>query len=217
MRFAFLLAAASLATLAACGGSDAPFQDDTALKARIDAAAAQYDRVSGLNPTAIDRMPTSGSATFRGQAGLGVYRGVPTGDPDYSMIGSSTVTADFARSRVTGKIDNLQGFSTIGRTGFTVPVTGSVTLGGNQSAIGDNPRTATREAANVFSSDFDASITVDGNLLRSRGGVSGRFAGNRVKSSPLPAPVGVIATGVGSATLDGEPATFGFDLYGSVK
>lgn len=208
----------ALTLLSACGGSsDVPFKEDTALQDRLRSAARGYDRTSGLAKTSVDRMPTTGSASFAGAAAMGVYRGRPVGDPDYLVVGDAALTADFARGRLTGTVDNMAGVAPLGGTGFRVPVSGTVRIGGNRSAIGDDPRTNATEDANQFSADFAATMTVDGEPLRANGPVTGGFVGNRVRTSALPATKGLVGAGAGAGTLDGKPAIIGLEFYADVK
>ena len=73
------------------------------------------------------------------------------------------------------------------------------------------------EAANRFSADFAATMTVDGEPLRANGPVTGGFVGNRVRTSALPATKGLVGAGAGAGTLDGKPAVIGLEFYADVK
>ncbi|MBU2359054.1 MAG: hypothetical protein KKB02_09025 [Alphaproteobacteria bacterium] len=217
MRLSVFTSVAALLALGACGGtSGVSYEDNTALQSRLRAAEAGYNRTTAQTLTSNDRMPTRGSATFNGVAAIGIAQGVPGPDPDYLIVGDAALSANFARGRVTGKIDNLEGFSPLGEIGFTVPVTGQVTLGGTRSSIGNNPATAATEEKNEFSTDFAAAMSVDGKPLRAAGTVRGQFVGNRVLSSPLPAPKSMVGSGVGGGTLDGKAATVGVEFYADV-
>ena len=115
-------------TLSACvgggGGGDTdpgvtpgvPTDDGTrTFEERVAAGAALADRLEAQGLTDVADMPTSGTATYVGAAGIvtdASRKGIDTTnitEANVEVIGDLEMTADFASSSVSGQIDNFEG------------------------------------------------------------------------------------------------------------
>lgn len=207
-------AVVGLLLVAGCGGTGAPVESNERFEQQADAALARVNRISALSPTSADRIPASGTSTFRGPAGISVTRGITSTEPDYLILGDATVNARFGDETMKGNIANLRGIAPLGgNRAVRADVSGTVTLGANGSSIGDNPATTPREAPNSWTSNFRADLEIDGQQVTSSGRIGGTFVGNRVGvPADRPQMRGIVGDGVGLATIGGGVGRMGIEL-----
>lgn len=214
----FFPAMAGLLFVAACGGTTAPVTTTDPFEAQADKAAADYARVGSFSETSIVNMPTSGGATFKGPAGIGITRGLTSqGDPDYLVLGDATMTARFDTAKMTGSVTNLRAIKPLGANrAVRTEVTGGIPLGGDASSIGDFAGTSRVEQPNDWLSTYDARLKIDGQDFAAQGLATGKFKGNRVGNAPGTPPMnGIVGRGIGIGTLGGAPARIVMDLSGT--
>lgn len=210
-----LACAATLALLAACGGSgtDMTPQAPTLLQLVNDAEELErdLDQIITQTPTSVRNMPTSGTSTFRGGAAIIASRGAA----EYNLIGDSALTVNFGSERMSGQASNFRGLNGSGTT-FAAP--GQITYSGGQIGIGGQH--------NAFSLTYRGSLDAGGDQLALRGNATGLFAGNRTAGqirtksvlgiSGTPGSTTVASGGTPNmvATVNGAPAVADFTFFG---
>lgn len=157
-------------------------------------------------------MPTTGSAEFRGYSAIFIDPVLATDDDDVVMLGDVTMTVTFANSgTVTGTADNFDAVLGDGPTGRLASVSGSIAIGGNNSAIGDN------RDANEWNSDYAGTLTVEGETYTITGDLDGGFLGNRPGRPPATYIKGIY--GIDNSGLsfdsDGDDAPVSFEILGT--
>lgn len=189
--------------VAGCGGGGATPLEVAQSKAQ--ALNAMTDEIvgdgtlanPGLSHTSIANMPTSGSATFKGYAGVLIGRSFNP-QPNAVLVGDASVTADFDKSTLTGYATGFYGASIDPVTGNQLEAVRAIggTLNLTNGCIG------AAACGGAISNPYEAAGQVDGNL--SGGGhvislsapVTGEIYGN-------PAPKGVALGGSGTGQMDG--------------
>ena len=215
-----LACAATLALLAACGGSGSDMTPVSpapgaptfgALANDISNLQDDVMRIASRTPTSAANMPTSGTSTFRGSSAIIAERG----NVEYNLIGDSALTVDFATERMSGQASNFRGITGSGRT-FAAP--GEVTYSGGQIGIGGEP--------SAFSLTYRGSLDAGGDRLALRGNATGGFLGNRSSGqirtrsvlgvSGTPGSVTVESGGTPNmvATVNGAPVVADFTFIG---
>ncbi|AKS45706.1 hypothetical protein SAMN05444287_0804 [Octadecabacter temperatus] len=203
MRILALLPA--LIGLAACGG-DTESQQQAAFN-RATAAQTMLDEVTGYAPTTVERMPTSGMATFDGYATMRVSTIPSTDIDDVLLLGLTHLEVRFDQpGPVTGTVSDLDALIPNPVSPELQQVSGTITIGGNDSIIVENQWAADYEGDLSWAS---GGVSLDGDLV-------GQFQGNRT-SDPDNIIKGTIAgdpTGVG-LTDSGSLATVELYIYGT--
>ena len=213
-----LACAATLAFLAACGGSGSDMTPATpaaptlgALYGDITDLQGDLGRITRQTATSRANMPTSGTSTFRGGSVIIATRG----SAEYNLIGDSALTVDFASERMSGQASNFRGFNGSGGT-FAAP--GQITYSGGQIGVGGNPA--------AFSLTYRGSLDAGGDQLALRGNATGGFSGNRTGGQIRTRSVLGISGTPGSltvqnggtpnmvATVNGAPAVADFTFIG---
>lgn len=136
--------------------------------------------ISGLSGTVFDAVPTSGSATYRGSAFLGITNiatAIAT-DPAI-LVGDSTLTLDFGNpdDAVTGGVGNFRQTRS-GDVSLNVP--GQLTF--TNGVIGG-------DAANDLAFDFAGDVTADGAGFVLSGRAEGKLRGTRTNPTAAENPV----------------------------
>ena len=204
--------------LSACGGATTnvdPQERFEAFRSDVIQAEREASALDGLSDTALRNMPTSGSARFAGKGAV-VVEQAPLANPAPTilMLGGATMEANFARGTVAGQITDLRGIQPIGNTVFdVVEVGGRIDIGGVRSRIGDDPRTAAREAGNTWGADFSADLDYDGDSIRAAGPMTGVFEGNRVNAPGRSPMRGMTGAGGAIGTLDGRPVAMRVEVF----
>lgn len=189
--------------VAGCGGGGETPND--VLQNKLDSYSALSDQIYGdgtaANPglvhTSVTNMPTSGTATFVGQAGVIVGRST---DPELSAVlfGDATVTADFDTSTLTGSATNFYGARTNPITGDPVEPVGaySGTLALSSGCIGATACSGTVSNPYEAAAVVGGSLSRDGHSIGVSTPVTGEIRGN-------PAPKAIELEGYGTAVIDG--------------
>ncbi len=180
-------AVAALGALQACGstGQDQATHEEIGeayndnRQDMIDAV----DRLSLHSVTSEANLPTSGSATFEGQAAIVV--GNPAG-PDLSLVGDATVTADFGDGAISGRATDFLGTD---ETGISADeYDGTLNLSGGRIGAG---------GSSDVSGELSGTLASENHVVVIDAPVQGEFYGN-------PDIVGVALYGEGGiATVDG--------------
>lgn len=147
-----LSAIAAAATLSACSSS-ASFEDMTA------SHAALVSTYENAEPTAVENMPTTGTATYEGNASFETSDGAQDPNPE-QWESKLVLDADFAASTISGEMTNVtpnEGEAAEGSIGIT------------NGAISGNTMTA----------ELDGTLTdPDGIDFTVEGEMSGKFRGD---------------------------------------
>jgi hypothetical protein len=162
--------------LCACGGTttkDATLSNAQAYAQTAASATALQSNLNALPPLAT--MPTSGTATFAGYAGL-TYTN--TAAQRAELVGTANLSADFANSSITGSLTNF-----IGGT-VTDPKTNSITnplpyVGSLKLANG------TIGPGNAATANVSGKLTTVGLTVNVNSTVKGGFVGNPLQGVEL--------------------------------
>ncbi|MFC2967244.1 hypothetical protein [Acidimangrovimonas pyrenivorans] len=217
------------AALAGCGGGGTPTAQsspatyyDSFLQPGYEAQRVFLDGDSAtgqaaLPNTAYKRMPTSGHATYKGYALLYANQtGAVGAAPRISLIGETTLTADFANARMTGEAKNFVGGeitdnATNSSYVFTRPPVyydGKLTM--SDGCIGTSGGCADVTRPNQFAGTMKGKLTgTDGNTVVTTARVQGDFRGTPIKGvfgQAINGPITVNGTPVsGALTITGKP------------
>jgi hypothetical protein len=177
-------AVVALGALQACGstggGSEAPEDLGAIYNDNREDLLETHDRLVALSTTSEANLPTSGSATFEGQAGIYLDTAL-----DLSLVGDATVTADFGQGTISGQATNFIGTE----GGFTADeYDGTLNLSGGRIGTG-----GPSDASGILS----GTLTGGGHVVTIDAQMQGGFVGN-----PDVAGLVLDSTG-GTATVDG--------------
>ena len=160
---------AGLWALSGCLSTEPTFTEEPTFAEEVSGFVTEGVALDARYNTTAASMPTTGTATFTGQSGLGLTSAA--GD-DYLFIGDAAVLADFQNGTMDGTLGSFRGVVEAGGVG---PVSEAVDYGGtitlSNGAIG-----ATQ--ANDFDGDFDGTLTGAGNVIFVDGAFYGFFKGN---------------------------------------
>lgn len=185
-----LIALAGCGEVSGAGGtdpSDPPTLDMS--DPRVAEFAAMTDRLEDRSNTEFARVPTFGTATYTG------FAGVLLNDParPVTLIGDARIEMDFDADNITGELTSFRGE----QAGAVGDYAGTVLLSAGDIA-------ATRP--NDFTFDYDGTLTGQGNTIVLDGNADGVFKGTRL--NPANPPVyGILATSDpgDTALLNGTP------------
>ncbi|MFZ3581273.1 hypothetical protein ACOI1H_03755 [Loktanella sp. DJP18] len=215
-----LACAATLAFLAACGGSGTDMTPvvPTSLGAptfeqfRSDVIEVQagLDRIRGYQPTTVANLPTPGTSTFTGGATIIAKQG----KAQYYLIGKSSLTVNFANERVIGTATGFRGYNSANR-GILAP--GKLTYSGGQIDTATNPV--------ELSLSYQGSLDAGGDTIAMQGDAVGGFWGNRTSGAIRTRGITAVSGTVGSAvdqagapnmtaTVNGKTAIVDFIITG---
>ena len=210
--------AATLALLAACGGSNmdmtpatprAPTLSD--LYGDVSQLQGEVNRITAQTPTSARNMPTSGTSTFRGGAIVVANRGAT----EYNLIGDSALTVNFGTGQMSGQASGFRGFDNRGVT-FAAP--GQITYSGGQIGVGGVP--------SAFSLSYRGSLDAGGDRVALSGNATGAFGGNRTNGTIRTRSILGVSGTSGSltvqsggtpnmvATVNDAPAVADFSFFG---
>lgn len=217
------------AGLAGCGGggpvtaqSSPAIYYDSFLQPGYEAQRTSLDGDSttgqaALPNTSYTQMPTSGSATYKGYALLYANRtGAVTAAPRISLIGETTLTADFAKATMTGEAKNFVGGEITDNatktsyvfTGRPVYYDGKLTM--TDGCVGTTGGCANISRPNQFAGTLKGKLTgTDGNTLVTTARIQGDFRGTPIKGvygQAISGPISINGTPVsGTLTITGKP------------
>ena len=201
-------------TVAACSGGDAKVVNpETPFNDRLDRTEALVGRIADLPGTAFDAMPDTGSASFRGVAGIGLDPVTGRDGDEIGILGDAVLTADFADGSVTGEVTNLQGApdgEDRPEKSEVFDVDGTLRLGTVVSGIG---RDSGLRSPNDFGTSVRGTVITPDNRYRLQGDVFGKFVGTRVGNPDTDIPMkGLVGEGGGTAT-DGAGTEGQFEMF----
>ena len=208
-RIGFVLAGLALAGCGGGSGSDDPV--DPTYEERIDAAVLLADEVGSLFNTGFTgqpgEMPATGSATFSGVA-VAMFDDAAAPDlaesldPDAGyrllLVGTATLSADFARGTLTGQATDFFGEENgDGRYG---DYAGTVAFRNGQIGVTDPKGTS---APNDIRFRYEGRLTGQGNDVALSGDAEGKFKGTPIR--------GLVAAGQDDNVMNGAqtPSFFG--------
>ncbi len=139
-------------------------------------------RLLALPITSEASLPTSGSATYEGQAGIVLDNPVGL---DLALVGDASVTADFGQGTISGEATDFLGTD---ETGLSMDdYDGSLSLSGGQIGVA---------GASDAMGQLSGTLTSDDHVVAIDTQVQGGFVGN-------PDVEGIVLYGEGAATVDG--------------
>lgn len=186
---------AILALTAACGGGASIQSAEDKFIDDLGDTVTKAEALIELPGTAFAAMPTSGSATFNGAAGIFIDPVFDTDRDDILIVGDAKLTANFANSTMTGAITNMQGATNFGATDADfdlVDVGGSIAIGGNQSLIGVDPDDNLQDRPNQWYADYAGDLAINGDTYGVGGFLLGDFRGTRANPSSGQSPIKAI-------------------------
>ncbi|MEY1555014.1 hypothetical protein AB3Y40_05215 [Yoonia sp. R2331] len=173
-----MVPAIALTVMCACGGTGTPVTVQT-VDSFLDRQAEGKRLVRDLPRfgTTFAAMPTTGSASFSGVAGLIIDPVAATDADDVAIIGDARLTAQFAgNGRVTGTIDNMIGAQGTNRSNASVfDVDGVIRIGSIGSSIGPDPDDPIDP--NQFLAEYRGILTTPDDRYSISGVMLGRFLG----------------------------------------
>lgn len=161
-----------------------------------------YKGTTGLYNSTTAAIPTSGTATFKGYAELGMnLDNSATTAPRLGVEGTATITADFAKQTLSGSATNFVGTTvgnmntTTGKYPFTGPAnyyTGTIAI--TNGCIGTAPGCMSNTNANQFTADFAGTLNGSGNTMIASGQVQGNLKGTPLKGIATTTSTGTYTT-----------------------
>lgn len=198
-----VVAVMALAALAGCEEftfEEEPSTEEELYEGLQDATLALREEIAGVAITDVADLPAEGSATYDGTALIALN--APAGGGVASeLIGTATVTADFAAATVSGNADGFYG---------TV----------NGSEVGAYEGELFLSMGGIDTSGTGNQVTADANGVLQGGGdtlvIDGTVTGNFLGDAGLlnePPPAIALEEGVGTEfTLNGETITGGMEV-----
>ncbi len=168
-----------------------------------------------MSPTGPAYMPTTGSATFKGSAGIIIGENETLNRTETLIIGDARMTANFRDGTMTGGVTNMTAANNLTDTSADFhDVTGSITIGGRENVVGDDFDDNRTDKHNEWYADYEGTLTFDGDRYDIGGALDGVFLGNRVNmtggKSTVKGIVGIDEDGYASinGNIEESPLTF---------
>lgn len=191
---------AGMVLLGGCGEftfTDTPTTDEEAFAALQAETVALREDVAGLTATTPTMLPATGAAQYDGTALIALD---PVGGAASELIGTATITADFAARTVAGQADGFVGTAAgadVTTFGGTLFLSGGAidTTGGDQIGAGLN-----------------GTLQGGGDTLVVDGSVEGNFLGDPAVLGIAPPGMSLESGAETSFTLNGEAVTGGMEI-----